>query len=147
MMRKLAVTVFAFSLSALGCGSDSGTKATPDTAVAIDAGKTDVVSPDAQVADAPNGPEAQVVLDAAKLDLPAVDQAQVIDQALVTDQAQVIDQAKAIDQAPPAIDTAKSVDTQGIDGPKPVLDGGVDIRVVDSGATVDSGSVDGGSAG
>ena len=52
MMRKLAVTVFALSLAAFGCGSDSGNQnndlgggstdgAAKDTAPAVDVAQTD----------------------------------------------------------------------------------------------------------
>jgi hypothetical protein len=141
MMRKLAVTVFALSLAALGCGSDSGNK-TPDTGVAIDGAKTDVVTPNpdiAQTPDAPMGPEAS--LDTTKVDVSTPDLPQTLDQA------QSLDQALGVDQAPPTVDTAKTVDTQGIDGAKPSVDGSVDTKRADAGAAVDSGSVDGGSAG
>jgi hypothetical protein len=138
MMRKLAVTAFALSLAALGCGSDSGTKPTPDTGVALDGAKTDVVSQDVgQTPDVvPAGPEVQVALDGPSADVPLV-----LDSPVLLDQAQVLDQAPQI-----VVDAPKQVDTQAIDGPKPVLDGGVETPRVDSGA-VDSGSVDGGSAG
>jgi hypothetical protein len=134
MMRKLAVTVFALSLAALGCGSDSGTPA-PDTGAPIDGAKTPNLDT-AQVPDVSWGPEVQASLDVSTPDLPQT-----------IDQAQGLDQAQAVDQATPVIDTQKPVDTQAIDSTKPVLDGGVDTQRVDSGATVDSGSVDGGSAG
>jgi hypothetical protein len=138
MMRKLAVTVFALSLAAFGCGSDSGTKTTdaPVTPPADGGGKldtpvpgADVPVPDAPIVDSP-------ALDTAK-DVPAVDV------------AQVLDQAQPVDQAPQTLDTAKVVDVQSIDSTKPVVDGGVnDTKApVDSGSTVDSGSVDARSAG
>jgi hypothetical protein len=135
MMRKLAVTAFALSLAALGCGSDSGTKPTPDTGVAIDSAKPDVVTTPTDTAT----PDLtiQVTPDTGTPDLAAVDA------AIVPDVAQTVD------QAPPIVDTAKSVDVQGIDGAKPVLDGGAadtqhpDTQRVDSGASVDAGSVDG----
>jgi hypothetical protein len=138
MMRKLAVTVFALSLAALGCGSDSGNPA-PDTGVAIDGAKTDVVTPNpdiAQTPDAPMGLEVQAKVDVSTPDLPQT-----------LDQAQSLDQALGVDQAPQAVDTAKTVDTQGIDGAKPSVDSSVDTKRADAGAAVDSGSVDGGSAG
>jgi hypothetical protein len=138
MMRKLAATVFVLSLTALGCGSDSDTK-TPDTGVTVDGGKTDVVTPslDVQTPDAPFGPEVQASQDVSTPDLPQT-----------IDQASVLDQAQGVDHASPTVDTAKPVDTKVIiDGAKPSVDGGVDAQHVDSGATVDSGSVDGGSAG
>jgi hypothetical protein len=56
MMRKLAVTVFAMSLTLIGCGSSSSSKkdgAAPDARVTTDGGNKDVitVSPDTQIAD------------------------------------------------------------------------------------------------
>ena len=135
MMRKLAVTVFALSLAALGCGSDSGTKTT-DSAVTppLDGAKADttVPSPDI-IADVPIGAEVQVALDGAKIEVSAVDS------------PLLADQAPGVDQAPQVLDTAKPVDTQVIDGAKP--DAGLDTRPVDSGSAVDSGSLDGGTAG
>ena len=136
MMRKLAVTVFALSLAALGCGSDSGTKTT-DSAVTppLDGAKADTIVPntDSPVADVPIGTEVQVALDGAKIEVSAVDS------------PLLADQAPGVDQAPQVLDTAKPVDTQVIDGAKP--DAGLDTRPVDSGSAVDSGSLDGGTAG
>lgn len=131
MMRKLAVTVFALSLAALGCGSDSGTK-TPDSATASpDGGKTPdaYVAPvvDTGAADAPAGPEVQVQLDTQK----------VVD-------TQVPD--APMDQAP-ALDTGSLDGIQGIDVSKPQLDSGVDAPKADTGPAVDAGSVDGGTVG
>ena len=131
MMRKLAVTVFALSLAAFGCGSDSGTK-TPDSATPLDSAKPDTTVPNTDgpaVADVPIGTEVQVALDGAKIEVQAVDS------PLDTD-------APGIAQAPQVLDTAKAVDTQGIDGAKPVIDGGLDTKPV-----IDAGGVDGGSAG
>jgi len=56
MMRKLAVTVFAMSLTVVGCGSSSTTKVT-------DAGKKDAITPVADTGSIPDvinpaGPEA-----------------------------------------------------------------------------------------
>jgi hypothetical protein len=133
MMRKLAVTVFALSLAALGCGSDSGTK-TPDTGVALDTGKTDTVTPatDTQIADAPIGPEVQ--LDTAKVDVPAVDTPQVLDVAQTDLPSQPLD--------------TKAVDSPGIDSTKPVLDGGVDSQPkLDTNPALDAGATDAGSHG
>jgi hypothetical protein len=129
MMRKLAVTVFAFSLAALGCGSDSGTNPV-DTGVASEAGKTDVyVAPaiDTSPADAPIGADAYIPLDTAKVDTTAVDGPNGIDQAQVLDTA-------------PGVDGPKGVDAQGIDGPKVQVDGGVDAAKVDTGNLVDAGT-------
>lgn len=130
MMRKLAVTVFALSLAALGCGSDSGTK-TPDTGVAAEAGHPTV---DSQIPDAPMGTEVQAQLDTAMVEVSAVDVSQVVDVAQGPDL--------------PGVDSQKAVDVQGVDSTKPVLDGGVDSHPsVDTGSALDAGSVDGSSNG
>jgi len=132
MMRKLAVTVFALSLAALGCGSDSGTKPSPDTGVGGETGKADTVSPsDKEVVDAPAGNEVQ--LDTAKADVSALD-------------APAVDAPPSVDL--PAVDTSKSVDTPAVDGAKPVVDGGVDSApAVDTGAALDTARVDASSNG
>ncbi len=136
MMRKLAVTVFVLSLAALGCGSDSGNKTNPDTGVGAEAGKTtDTIAPqtDTPIADAPMGPE--VALDTAKVDVSAVDTTQVLDVAQT-------------DLPAPPLDTAKAVDGPGIDGTKPVLDGGVDSQPnSDVNSALDAGAMDAGSNG
>lgn len=132
MMRKLAVTVFALSLAALGCGSDSGTN-TVDTGVAAEAGKTDTTptpGADTSLADAPLGADA---LDTAKADSQAADIPVGIDQAQGLDTAQ-------------GIDAPNVIDVQGIDGPKVQLDSSVDSRRNDAGG-IDTGSVDAGTAG
>jgi hypothetical protein len=135
MMRKLAVTVFALSLAALGCGSDSGTKPV-DTGVSSEVGKTPdaYVAPgvDTGAADAPMGPE--VALDAGKIDATVAD-------------APAVDQAQGIDTAPQAIDAPKGIDVQAIDSPKTPLDGGVDAPQADAVKAVDGGSVDAGNGG
>jgi hypothetical protein len=134
MMRKLAVTVFALSLAALGCGSDSGNKTNPDTGVGAEAGKNDTVIPGPETqADAPIGPE--VPLDTAKVDVPAVDTPQALD-------------APQTDLPSQPLDTAKPVDGPGIDSVKPVVDGGVDSQPsVDTGSALDAGAMDTGSKG
>jgi len=136
MMRKLAVTVFALSFAALGCGSDSGSK-TPDTAVTPDGGpKAEVAGP---VVDATGTPdiamgETQPPVDTAKVETAGPDVPQVLDQAA--------------GEASAPIDGVKGVDGSAIDGPKTTVDGGVDAKGVDGGSTtVDSGSVDSASVG
>ncbi len=129
MMRKLAVTVFALSLSAFGCGSDSGSNK-PDTGMGVDSGKTES---DAPIADAPVGPEVQVGVDGQAVDGPSVDM------------AHGEDVTPGVDA--PAID-AQVVDGPAVDAVKPVLDGGPDATPhVDSGPAVDAGSVDSGANG
>ena len=136
MMRKLAVTVFALSLAALGCGSDSGTKPV-DTGVSSEVGKTPdaYVAPgvDTGAADAPMGPETQPSVDAGKIDGTVAD-------------APAIDQAQ-VDTAPQAVDAPKGIDVQAIDSPKTPIDGGVDAPQADAVKAVDGGSVDAGNGG
>ena len=133
MMRKLAVTVFALSFAAFGCGSDSGTK-TIDSAVPDGAGKTDVVvtpGVDGPVTDVAQGLETQPVLDTAKVDTTVVDVSQTLDQASVDTSS--VDGAKGVDG--PAVDGGKTT----VDGGKTTVDGGS----IDTGSTkVDGGSVD-----
>ena len=132
MMRKLAVAVFALSLAAFGCGSDSGNKTNPDTGA--EAGKPDTYTPpvDTQIADAPIGTEVQP--DTGKLEVANVDTPQL-------DVAQT-------DLPSQPLDTAKPVDGPGIDSTKPVLDGGVDSQPnPDTTSALDAGALDTGSNG
>jgi len=135
-MRKLAVTLFALSLAALGCGSDSGTK-TPDSAVSPDGGKTPdaYVAPGVDAGPTPDtsstGAEVQVQVDTQKVETQVADAP--------------VDQAQIPDTAP--LDGLKGIDVQGIDGTKPVLDGGADAPKIDADAAADADSVDGGTVG
>jgi hypothetical protein len=111
MMKKLAVTVFALSLAAIGCGSDSGSK--PDAA-----GKTD----------GPPGAETQVIPDAPpKLDViqPGLETGQPDKPAVEVN----VPDAPAVDQA--------GIDAPAIDSSTPGLDGGIDAPAIDGG-TVDA---------
>ena len=134
MMKKLAVTVFAFSLAALGCGSDDGGK--KDAAPKLDT--------------QPPGAEVQVIPDApVKLDTqqPGIETGQP-DKPVSPLEVNPPDVPAPIDVAidQPAL----------IDGPTPKLDGGSDAPAIDGGAidtskteaatAVDSG-VDGGRTG
>ncbi len=128
MMKKLAVTVFALSLTALGCGSDSGTKtdaAKPDTKPPVEVQP----QPDVPVAGPEAGPEAQPDLNKGP------------------DLAQPIDVAKPIDVAP--VDLAKPVDVGQIDGGtdapiNPAIDGAApDTQPSEAGAPIDGGAIDG----
>ena len=136
MMRKLAVTVFALSLAALGCGSDSGTK-TPDSAVTPDGGKT----PDAYVAqgvDAP-APDTTSMGAEVQIDTQKGGETQQVVADVPVDQAPL----QTLDTAP--VDGLKGVDAEGVDGSKQLLDSGADAPKVD--AAVDTGNVDGGTVG
>lgn len=130
MMRKLAVTVFVFSLAALGCGSDDGTPAKTDATAPLDGAKLDVNK------DVPQGAEVQVPLDS------AIDQAQGAETQTVDAQASEAGQTEAGTVKP---DTKPAVDTQSVDQGTGSHDGGV---TVDSGSAVDGGAaLDSASAG
>ena len=134
MMRKLAVTVFVFSLAAMGCGSDNGTPNKADTSVAIDgpAVKLDVNKDVPASPDAPGTPDLAIdQAQGAETQLPGVD-------APATEAGQLGEVGKPEVKAP--------VDTQGVDQGKTNVDGGT--TTVDSGTTVDGGAaVDTGSVG
>ncbi len=124
MMKKLAVAVFALSLTALGCGSDDGGK--NDAAPKLD---TQQPGAEVQVPDAPQGAEAgpEVQRDT----LPPIDQT--VDKG-GADQA--VDQNQTDVPTPldvPGIDgglDTNTVDTQPGETAKPVIDGGVDTGSV-----------------
>jgi len=145
MMRKLVVTIFAFSFAAVGCGSDNGTTTTdayvPKTDVQL---KLDVVST--------SGPETQPDVSIPDVAQPDIAIADVL---VVTDQAQQpVDQGTQVDQVVVTVDGQPDSYVSPVDGPKPTVDGGVDGGTapvdghsqVDSSPTVDGG-VDGGSVG
>jgi len=130
MMKKLAVTVFALSLTALGCGSDNGTK--NDAAPSVDTKPGAEVLPqtDTPLPGPEAGPEAQP------------------DLAQGPDLAQPpIDGPKPIDVAP--VDQGNPVDGGNQDTSiHPPIDGGsVDVQPSEAGVHIDGGAVDGGSAG
>jgi hypothetical protein len=117
MMRKLAVTVFALSLAALGCGSDSGNKNNDvgggpgvDGAAKDTAG--DVAQPDTSIA--PDG----AIDVTAKQDV-SVDQNTVIDTAQVDGGPKVdatsVDTKVGVDGGA-GVDTGSSIDTTAVDG-------------------------------
>jgi hypothetical protein len=137
MMRKLAVTVFALSFAALGCGSDSGTSNLVDTGItpAVDSGAKDTSAADAHVT--PDVTAATV--DTAKQDDVATpsDVAVSNDTNTQVDVGLTVDASAQADVIVPALDGAKpSVDT--------AADSGETQKPVDSGTSIDSGSVDGG---
>ena len=111
MMRKLAVTIFALSLAALGCGSDSGN----------------------QNNDVGGGPSADGPT--AKDTAPAIDVAQP-DTSIVLDGA--IDVTVKQDAS---VDQNTAIDTAQVDGGAKVDTNSVDTKVgVDGGAGVDTGT-------
>jgi hypothetical protein len=121
MMKKLAVAVFALSLTALGCGSDDGGGKT-DAAPKLDTVGAEVVTQP----DVPVGPEAGP--ETQKPDVPALDQA--------VDKVTPIDQT--VDQS--TIDVPTPLDVPTIDGPAPKLDGGVlDTQAGEAAAPIDGG--------
>jgi hypothetical protein len=135
MMKKLAVTVFALSLAAFGCGSDSGEKkpdASPDVKKDT-APQTDLIQPDQAVP----GPEAGAEV---KTDIPIQ-----VDQGGV-DGVKPVD-VQSIDQV--TVD-GPTVDVNTPDQPIPVLDGGkVDVQPTEAQPPVIDGAkpVDGGATG
>jgi hypothetical protein len=150
MMRKLAVTVFALSFVAFGCGSDSDTT-TPD------AGKT--IDSSAANKDVGVGPEVQVTVDSA-VDVAspdgAIDQApQIIDAGIDSTGGTTSDVAIDVGQtgAEVGIDGLKTTTVDGgidggIDGSVGHVDGGIDTgAVIDTGAAIDTGALDTGATG
>ena len=144
MMRKLAVTVFALSFVAFGCGSDSDTT-TPD------GGKTSVDGP-AAGKDVGVGPEVQVTVDSA-VDVASPDGA--IDQ---TPQIDVGSDLTVTTTPDAPIDAGQTGTEVGIDGLKSAtfdggIDGGIDGSVIhvdggiDTGAAIDTGALDTGTTG
>lgn len=136
MMKKLAVTLFALSLTALGCGSDDGGK--KDAAAPKDGlpGAEVQVQPDVPITpDVAVGPEVQR------------------DQTIV-DQAQGVEVQAAVEVRPveAGIDGARIEAQKPIDGGTPDapigIDGGkLDAPPSEAGKAIDGGAVDGGSAG
>jgi hypothetical protein len=92
MMRKLAVTVFAISLTALGCGSDSGTPAKNDAGDAAKAPSAEVgVTPDVGGAKDVAASETTTPIDGAKPDVPTTEAAQVVEAGQVGEAGQNLD--------------------------------------------------------
>lgn len=130
MMKKLAVAVFALSLSAFGCGSDDGGK--NDAAPKLDGLPGVEVLPQTDTPLQNDAPQKfDVTPDSTKLDV-------------------AIDQGAKLDTAPvdtAAVDTATIDQAQGIDGPAVKLDGGtLDTQAGEAGKAIDGG-IDGGSVG
>jgi len=115
MMKKLAVTIFALSFAALGCGSDDGTP-NKDSGPKLDGLpglEVQVNGPEVQV----NGPEVQV-------NGPEVG---------------------APDKAPDVnvpLDGTTVLDAGAPDVPIVIIDGGIDAPVTEAGRTVDTRVVD-----
>jgi hypothetical protein len=148
MTRKFAVTLFATSLTLVGCGSTSTTK--QDAAVAADGHAADVVAPNPDVVPTPD--TAPVTLDTAPV---TPDTAPVTpDTAPVTpDTARPVDVAIP-DGSPVVPDTRPDVvtpqpeagrDVAIVDAPN--TDAGVDAADAGDGSDVDGGISDGGDGG
>ena len=148
MTRKFAVTLFATSLTLVGCGSTSTTK--QDAAVAADGHAADVVAPNPDVVPTPD--TAPVTLDSAPV---TPDTAPVTpDTAPVTpDTARPVDVAIP-DGSPVVPDTRPDVvtpqpeagrDVAIVDAPN--TDAGVDAADAGDGSDVDGGISDGGDGG
>ncbi len=120
MMKKLAVTVFALSFTALGCGSDDG-------------GKKDA----APKLDTPAGLEVQAQPDVAKMDTPLPGPEVQADKPINLDQAQGVEvQGVEVQAVEAGIDIGKPIDVQ------PRLDGGADAPVGIDGARLDTQKLD-----
>jgi hypothetical protein len=148
MTRKFAVTLFATSLTLVGCGSTSTTK--QDAAVAADGHAADVVAPNPDVVPTPD--TAPVTLDTAPV---TPDTAPVTpDTAPVTpDTARPVDVAIP-DGSPVVPDTRPDVvtprpeagrDVAIVDAPN--TDAGVDAATAGDGSDLDGGTSDGGDGG
>ena len=133
MMKKLVVTVFALSLTALGCGSDDGGKkdaARPDGPPGAEVQTDTPIQPDGPLtgpevqADKPIGPEVQAV-EVQRVEVQAVEVQAVevgIDTARVEAQRPV---DGGTPDAPIGIDGGK-LDAPPAEAAKPI-DGGVDV--------------------
>ncbi len=131
MMKKLAVTVFALSLAAIGCGSDSGTPAKKDATVdtktidsqSIDTVKTDTaIGPEAGAetqADKPIGPDSPVDGVVTPVDTQPTVEVQPIDVQPTVDGPKR-DTTPPIDAIQPPVDGGPKLDVQ------PAVDGGAD---------------------
>jgi hypothetical protein len=136
MTRKLALTVFAMSLTLVGCGSSSTTK--PD--VGVDAKVTaDVVAPTQDLAPA-SGPEAGQTPDVAPVDTAIIPPADgpLPDLPVVVVDGGLLDTRPATDVPAVKLDAP---DAPAVDAPD-AGDG-----AVRDGAVHDGGTVDGGDAG
>jgi len=147
MMKKLVVTLFALSLTALGCGSDDGGKkdaapkldtppgaeVQPQTDVPITKTDVPVTGPEVQV-DKPIGPEVQAV------EVQAVEVQAVEVQKVEVQAVEVGIDGKPID-VQPKVDGGTPDVPVGIDGGKADTQ-----QPTEAGKAIDGG-VDGGSAG
>lgn len=148
MTRKLAVTLFALSLAAFGCGSDEGTPAKTDTSVAQDGPKTidAVLGPDspAQTPDAPLGPDAPLNPDTAIVNpdaSPAVEAGKLDVQGLEAQQVVEVGRPDGREAGRPEIGQPESgvrLEVQAPDTVQPVLDGGVDAQVTEAAPALDA---------
>ena len=120
MMRKLAVTIFALSLAALGCGSDSGNQNPDVGGPSADGPTAKDTAPAIDVAQ----PDTSIVLDGA------------IDVTVKQDAS--VDQNTAIDTA--QVDGGAKVDTNSVDT-KVGVDGGAGVDT-GTGSSIDTTAVD-----
>jgi hypothetical protein len=130
MMRKLAIAVFALSLTALGCGSDSGSPA-PDGGHAGDS----AVTPGAEAGapkDVASTPDA-----AAPADGPGVDVAAQADAAAPSDVAQTVDAGQVTEagnlDVPSTVDGGPRIDGGAVDSNTPDVAAAHDVSPVDAG--------------
>jgi hypothetical protein len=138
MMRKFAIAVFALSLTALGCGSDSGSSA-PDAANAVDGSATPGAEAGAPKDGATPVDGKALGLDGAAVEVAVSDVASTPDAASPTDLAKPTEAGQVVEAG--KLDVAPAVDG----GPR--LDGGaVDSNTADAPAPSDAGAVDAGTA-
>ncbi len=149
MTRKLAVTVFALSLAALGCGSDEGTPVKTDTSVAQDGPKTidAVLGPDspAPTPDTALGPDAALNPDTAIVNPdagPAVEAGKLDVQGLDLQPISDVARPDGREVDRPEIgqpDGGVRLDVQAPDTVQPLLDGGADAQVTEAAPALDGG--------
>jgi len=151
MMRKLAVTVFALSLVALGCGSDEGTPPKND-AGAQDGPKVDAtMGPDTQVQnpDAPLGPDTTLGPDSSIADVAVAVEAGKTDEPTLAAEVQTAIEAGrnpetrevgrpevGLESGQPDT-TAVRLETQGAE--PAATDGGPDVQATEAAPALDGG--------
>jgi hypothetical protein len=135
MMRKLAIAVFTLSLTALGCGSDSGSPA-PDGGHAGDSAVTPLGAEAGAPKDVASTPDAAAPVDGPGVDLAVAVQA---DTAAPSDVAQIVDAGQALDVGgnadvlPATIDGGPRIDVGAVDSNTPDVAATHDASPVDAG--------------
>ena len=144
MTRKLAVTVFAMSLTLVGCGSSSTTKsdAAPDVKPPVDVAAPDAAKPEVQPTQPEVGPPVDVAQAdvAVPVDIAVTPDAQVIDAGVDAGDVGVLPDARPVDARP---DAALDVPPVKLDAPDAPA---VDAPDAGDGSALDGGILDGGDA-